>query len=405
MLVIARSNRNLALLYVFQVFKSLQIFGAVTVPFYLEWGGLDYTRMFVLESSYALFIFLLEVPTGAIADRLGRKWSLVVGSLLSGISFALFGLVRAYPLFFVANFFCAAGAACLSGADQALLYDSLLAAGQTERSRPILARYQAISSAAMLVGFPLGSSLADLGLLPRPQALAMVFVLTGGLFLLAALPVLAITEPPRAPAKGSTLRQGLDGLRTLLRPGHLRRFTLNYALISSSTFFIFWFYQSLAHAAQLPVRWNGFLGAGLNFVGMVLLWNAARLERIFGLRRLLVGTAALAGVGYLALGLLAGSTLALAFAFVIVGMKLLRGPLLSDLINQKVNSQNRATILSGVSMLERASIFVMYPMVGWAADRSLAFTFVGLGATTLLFTLLARPPQLAQAATHVASQA
>ena len=44
-------ERNLRLIYLFQLLKSLQLFGAVTVPFYLEWGGLDYTRMFVLEGA------------------------------------------------------------------------------------------------------------------------------------------------------------------------------------------------------------------------------------------------------------------------------------------------------------------------------------------------------------------
>ena len=89
--------RNLRLLYAFQALRSLELFGAISVPFYLEWGGLDYTRMFVLEGAFALFMFVLEVPTGTIADRFGRKWSLVAGALFSGAAFMMFGLVRSYP--------------------------------------------------------------------------------------------------------------------------------------------------------------------------------------------------------------------------------------------------------------------------------------------------------------------
>jgi len=45
--------RSLRLIYLFQALKSLQFFGAVAVPFYLEWAGVDYTRMFLLEAAFA----------------------------------------------------------------------------------------------------------------------------------------------------------------------------------------------------------------------------------------------------------------------------------------------------------------------------------------------------------------
>jgi hypothetical protein len=73
-------------------------------------------------------------------------------------------------------------------------------------------------------------------------------------------------------------------------------------------------------------------------------------------------------------------------------MKLLRAPLLSDLINRQVESRNRATMLSGVSMLERGVIFMLYPIIGAAADRSLSIAFIALGGATLLFAALSRLP-------------
>jgi hypothetical protein len=198
------------------------------------------------------------------------------------------------------------------------------------------------------------------------------------------------------PAGGVTLREGIEGLRTLLAPGELRRCTLNYALISATGFFMFWFYQSFAREAALPVAANGPLGAGLNLLGMFLLWYAPRLETRWGLSRLLSTTAVLPGLLYLglaALGRYRVPALVFPAAFLIVGMKLLRVPLLlSDLINRLVESRNRATMLSGVSMLDRAIIFALYPLVGVAADRSLSSAFLGLGTATLLFAALSRLP-------------
>ena len=85
---------------------------------------------------------------------------------------------------------------------------------------------------------------------------------------------------------------------------------------------------------------------------------------------LLAITALLPGFLYLGLGLIRTPAFAFPAAFVIVGLKLLRAPLLSDLINRLVESRNRATVLSGVSMFERAAIFVLYPLVGWDAAKS-----------------------------------
>jgi len=124
-----------------------------------------------------------------------------------------------------------------------------------------------------------------------------------------------------------------------------------------------------------------------------MLWYAARLEATLGLPRLLLATAVVPGLLYLGLGAVRAPAFALPAAFVIVGLKLLRAPLLSDLINRLVASDNRATILSGVSMLERLVVFLLYPMVGWAADRSLSLAFAGLGAVTLLFAALSRLPR------------
>ena len=387
-------ERNLRLIYVFQLLKSLQLFGAVTVPFYLEWGGLDYTRMFVLEGAYSLFMFVLEVPTGAIADRFGRKWSLVLGAAFSGVAFAMFGLVRSYPWFFVANLLCAVGATCISGADQALLYDTLLVAKRAEEGRRVLSRFQAIGSVGLMVGFPLGSLLAGASFFPRPQSLALVFFLSGIVFALSILPLLFVTEPERAKPMRYPLREGVSGVRLLLAPGRLRRLTFSYATISATGFFMFWFYQSLAREAAMPLAWNGPIGAGLSLLGMLLLWNAARLEGWLGLPRLLTITALLPALLYLGLAVYRPPPFAFSAAFIIVGMKLLREPLLSDLINKLVESRNRATVLSGVSMIERAVVFSLYPLVGLAADHALSLAFAGLGMVTLLFAVLLRGPLL-----------
>ncbi len=82
-----------------------------------------------------------------------------------------------------------------------------------------------------------------------------------------------------------------------------------------------------------------------------------------------MATALLLALFYLGLAAFRPAAFALPAAFVIVGMKLLRAPLLGDLMNKRIDSRRRATILSGVSMLERAVVFLLYPLVGLRRAR------------------------------------
>jgi len=59
----------------------MHFFAAVMVPFYTGWGKITLFEVFLLNAWFMLWNFLLEVPTGTVADYLGRKTSLALGSL------------------------------------------------------------------------------------------------------------------------------------------------------------------------------------------------------------------------------------------------------------------------------------------------------------------------------------
>jgi hypothetical protein len=63
--------------------------------------------------------------------------------------------------------------------------------------------------------------------------------------------------------------------------------------------------------------------------------------------------------------------------------KIAREPIMQNLTNAQIESERRATVLSAISMLTRIVIFLMYPVVGFLADQSLALVLVFLGFATL----------------------
>jgi MFS family permease len=129
------SRRNIVLAYVAAFLKNLQFFGPLAVPFFLDWLRVDYTRLFLLQAWFLFWVFALEIPTGVVADKWGRTISVGAGCVLFAVDMLTFGFARHYGVLFVAEFLGAVGMTLMSGAEQALLYDSLVELKREARAR------------------------------------------------------------------------------------------------------------------------------------------------------------------------------------------------------------------------------------------------------------------------------
>ncbi|MBD3388015.1 MAG: MFS transporter [Candidatus Altiarchaeales archaeon] len=376
--------------YVARFLRSLSFFGAVTVPYMLDWLQVDYTRIFLLQAWFCLWIVIFEVPTGVFADKVGRKVSLMLGTMLFIVDLVIFGTTRDYMILYVAEFFGALGIALYSGVDKSLIYDSLLEEGRAGEGRKCFSNYEAAGTLAVVISFPLGSYLAGSGLIAYPMSLAFMFLLSALTIALSMGLILSMKEPERRKPVESGLKMSIIGLTAIMKDSRLRRFALNSVLISSLTFFMFWFYQPLTEMAGYDVRWFGIVGASYNLVAAGLLLNVHRIEKLFGMKRLLECTAVLPGLFFLGLAFTGNGAFIIASIFVIAVSKILRAPILADYMNQHIESDLRATVLSSVSLMERLIIFILYPIVGMLADANLRIAFVMLGLLILISAALAR---------------
>lgn len=379
------ARRAIAKAYLANGLKNLQFFGSLAMPFFFDWLLIDAKRAFLLQAWFIFWISAMEIPTGIIADKFGRKLSVALGCLLFGADMAFFGLSTSYPLLFLAEFLGAVGMTLMSGAEQALLYDTLLAHGLQEDARRYFSRYEAAGNAGLLLSFPLGSYIGTLG--AYPELLPVPFVMTAASAVVAAAAYLWMREPARAKPAGSFLRMGVQGLRTLFEHRELRGYVLNAVTISAVTFFAFWFYQVVAPRAGLPVRHLGWLAAGFNIFSTLLLLNSARLERALGVGRLLLVTAIVPAVLFAALGPIRNLAFVVPAFFVLVGCKMVRMPLLNALINAHVESENRATVISSMSLVERLVMFLLYPVMGALMDRSLDDALYAAGLICGVFAI------------------
>src|SRR5258708_34388272 len=77
--------------YAFAFFRNLSFYSAVLIPFFTLWGHISLGQTQLLQSWSMLWIFLLEVPTGVIADRFGRKYALALGSIIVAVAVLIYG--------------------------------------------------------------------------------------------------------------------------------------------------------------------------------------------------------------------------------------------------------------------------------------------------------------------------
>ena len=381
-------NTNITKIYLASFLKNLSFFGSITIPFFIDWIQVDYTRIFLLQAWFVFWVFMLEIPTGIVADKWGRKYSIALGCLLFGIDMFFFGISRNYYIFYLSEFLGALGFTMISGADKALLYDILIELNEEKKARYYLARYEFFGTIGLLISFPIGSLIVSQW--HYKGVLAFPFLLTEIILIMAFLVLLWIEEPKRVRSDEHFLKMGINGLKTLYSHKKLRLFTLNYATISAITFFMFWFYQTLLRQIAVNVGYFGLVGSGCNLFAAILLSRLKTLEKYLGISHLILFTALIPGLLYIGLSLNKNLFFVLIAVFSVVGLKLLRMPILLDFINQMIKSQNRATLLSTVSILEKAIIFILYPFVGLMADYSIDMAFMFLGILCLIFTLFTR---------------
>jgi len=88
---VAGFEGNIPKLGVVRYLCWMHLMSAVIIPFFREWGRLSFVQIFALQTWFMLMCFLMEVPTGAVADRFGRKVSVALGGFVLAAASLLYG--------------------------------------------------------------------------------------------------------------------------------------------------------------------------------------------------------------------------------------------------------------------------------------------------------------------------
>jgi len=160
------AQRNVRAFTVFRMFFSARFYYPVYALLFLDYG-LTLEQFGILNGIWAATIVVLEVPSGALADTLGRRKLLILTGVLMVLEMAVLlvapigGGTLLFSLFVVNRVLSGAAEAAASGADEALVYDSLKTAGQEGRWGRVLERVQRDTSLAFFFAMMIGAAVYD----------------------------------------------------------------------------------------------------------------------------------------------------------------------------------------------------------------------------------------------------
>ena len=158
--------RNVRMFILFRLLFNARFYYPIFSILFLDFG-LTLSQFAILNAVWAATIVVCEVPSGALADKFGRRTLLVFAGLLMVVEIALWAFVPLanltllFWIFVLNRIFSGMAEAAASGADEALAYDSLKREGNTDDWGHVLERQIQIQSVGFVIAMTLGGVIYD----------------------------------------------------------------------------------------------------------------------------------------------------------------------------------------------------------------------------------------------------
>ncbi|MCP4694995.1 MAG: MFS transporter [Desulfobacterales bacterium] len=367
--------RNVRMFIAFRVFFNARFYYPIFTILFLDFG-LSLNQFALLNVVWAATIVLLEVPSGALADILGRKNLLVGAGALMVVEMALLCFApRGNPdllfIFFLGNrILSGAAEAAASGADEALAYDALKERGQSDAWGMVLETQMRVRSLVYVFAMITGAVVYDPALMQTAvDLLGVNFTVTAAhtlrlpVFLTLVMAILTFITTCRMretgaggggedPASESPGASVVSAFRLTFRAGGWIRHTpLALVLIASGLVFdnvirmILTLNSQYYRTIQFPEAVFGVIGSAMAVLGMIIPRLAWRLSEKrtprFNFGVLIVLTV----IGLFGMTLVI-PYFGLAPVVLLVSAMYLMNFFLSHYLNQITPSHQRATVLS-----------------------------------------------------------
>ena len=361
----------------FTFFRSLTFFAPISVMFYCE-NGLSYFQIMILQSIYGMMTALFEIPSGALSDIIGRKKTLIFGTIMFAMAFACGSVGQSMAPFVVMQVMAAAGQSCYSGTFVSLMYEDVIEDKSIIKSvNHIFATMQSINISGVLLSALLSSVVVKMA------GMRYTYHLTLAAYIVTFVISLFLKDQ----------RSGNDGKKSLGFSEYLFQLKQNYKCITENGIELIMmdlllyamFANTFSYIEQPILTGNGLNIELLGVVTVTMTVGVLIALKLFPYLERGISTQKGIFAFTLSAIILTFSNFfinniffnVISFLFLTVVSRF-REIILTNEINKYINNDSRATFMSVVSALQMAGMAALGLVAGKIADVSISYTIVFL---------------------------
>jgi len=377
-------EKNIKRFKYYLLLKNAILIGPIVTLFFLG-KGLTYLEIMIISAIFRIFWAFFEVPTGAVADFFGNKFSMQIGLFVMGLVLLIYPFGASFSYFIVMEIFFALGMALVSGADTALLYDSLKEVGREKEYSKQMGIAKQYSFLMQIVGSIVSAFLFQI-------YYGLPYIMSGFLLLSAILIVFSFKEIDHIHKKAESVKEYLLHIKNsgnyILHHVKIRTIIIYAALLSMFYGSIVNLYAPYFLEVGVDPIYFGFIFAGFN----IITFFCARYTDVFikiTKPKTLMVLGSLMFLSFLLLGVIHT-----AIGIAAIGLQQIfrsvKETVYTKYINKNVESERRATVLSFHSLATTLTSAIFSVFIGFIMDRYNIFTthlILALGVGILLLIM------------------
>ena len=340
-------EKNFGRMFWIQAFSNLKVINVIGTLFFL-YRGLSLSQLFYISAIWGIVSVLSEIPSSYLADRWGRKKTMIAGVLFSLVHWILLIFAHNFTVFLIAFIFASIQYSFFSGTDDALVYDTNRELGNSDGGLKRLGKLYSAKSVFKIIAPLIGAFIAK-------DLLEWQFLVIIGIDIVATISAfvfaLLLTEPNHY-MDLEEMEAGVmkDAWKLIKFDPLIFRAMISRALVFLSMFVVWRFHQKFFVDIKLPIIWLGISWSIIHAINFFYNQNIEKfidknlLQKKINLLNLLVFfTITLFVIG---LYILFNKYVFLFLYSVTVLVEMSRWPLYAEFYNRKSKSFNRSTTLS-----------------------------------------------------------
>ena len=371
-------KHNILKMYLLKGVTWFMVAMPIIVIFFQE-NDLSTTEIMILQAVYSLTIAILEIPSGFFADSYGRKNSILISTFFSFIGYIILSTYSGFNQYLLAEILLGIGGSLISGADSAIIYDTLIELDDKDSYTKIEGKNYAIGNFSEAIAGILG------GFLAISSIYLPIYIQT--FVIMLSIPIaFSLVEPKRTFKIATTLNSIINIVKdTFIHNKKLKWYIIYSSAMGMTTLSVAWFVQPFLSTIDMPLTYFGIIWAGLNIIAGLTSYYSY----IFHNSKILIYISIYMTISLICLGF----NISVYGLFFIALVYLFRGiitPHLRNLININTTSERRATVLSLRSFMIRLSFALTAPFLGYITDiYTINYVFFLLAGITGITSLLA----------------